>query len=163
MEYWDAYDKDGHKLKETLVRGEEIPKEVYHLVAEVLVRHTDGDFLLMQRDLKKEIFPGYYEASAGGSALKGETAQEAIIRELREETGIHAFKHLELINTSIYLDSIFKTFYCIVDIDKDSIVLQEGETINYKWLNKDDFLAYSQSDEALAPQIKRLKPFINTL
>ena len=42
------------------------------MVCEILVRHTDGDYLLMQRDFRKSNFGGYYEATAGGSALKGE-------------------------------------------------------------------------------------------
>lgn len=50
MELWDAYDRHGNKLPGvTLRRGEPVPEGMYHLVSEVLVRHTDGSFLLMRR------------------------------------------------------------------------------------------------------------------
>ena len=53
-ELWDAYDKKFNKIENTtLVRGETIPDGIYHLVSEVIVKHTDGSYLLMQRDLRK--------------------------------------------------------------------------------------------------------------
>lgn len=51
------------------------------------MKHTDGTYLLMQRDYKKQ-FGGKWELTAGGSALQGESPLECAIRELREETGI---------------------------------------------------------------------------
>ncbi|HFI0336454.1 TPA: NUDIX domain-containing protein [Streptococcus suis] len=42
----------------------------------------------MKRDSTKPSYPDYYEATAGGSALFGEIAEQAILREVREETGI---------------------------------------------------------------------------
>lgn len=41
MELWDAYDVRGNSLEHTLIRGEEVPAGEYHLVADILVRHTD--------------------------------------------------------------------------------------------------------------------------
>lgn len=73
MELWDAYREDGTFAGCNLVRGEVIPEGLFHLVSEVIVRHEDGMFLLMQRDLIKPNFPGLYEASAGGSAVVGRT------------------------------------------------------------------------------------------
>ena len=52
--------------------------------------HNDGDYLVMQRDFSKPNFGGYYEATAGGSALKGEDKITCAKRELLEETGIVA-------------------------------------------------------------------------
>ena len=88
MEYWDAYDKDLNKIDGiTLVRGEPIPENVYHLVCETVVKHVDGTYLLMQRDFNKHL-GGLWELTAGGSALSGETPLECAVRELMEETGI---------------------------------------------------------------------------
>lgn len=90
MEIWDGYLKDGSLANVDLVRGEPIPDGPYHLVCEILVRHNDGDYLVMQRDFSKPNFGGYYEATAGGSALKGEDKITCAKRELLEETGIVA-------------------------------------------------------------------------
>ena len=84
MELWDAYDKDFQKIAgKTLVRGELIPQGLYHLVCDIIVRHADGAYLLMQRDPRKP-WGGMWEATAGGSALAGETPLECAARELRE-------------------------------------------------------------------------------
>lgn len=58
---------------------------MYHLVGEVIVKHIDGTYLIMQRDFKKH-YGGMWELTAGGSALLGETPLECAVRELREET-----------------------------------------------------------------------------
>ena len=55
----------------TLIRGEAIPDGFYHLVSDIIVKHVDGTYLLMQRDIRKN-YGGMWEATAGGSALKGE-------------------------------------------------------------------------------------------
>lgn len=77
-ELWDAYDKKSNKIENTtLVRGGTIPDGIYHLVSEVIVKHTDGSYLLMQRDLRKH-HVGEWKVTAGGSALQGENGLEAI-------------------------------------------------------------------------------------
>lgn len=109
MEIWDGYWEDGSLANVDLVRGEPIPNGIYHMVCEILVRHTDGDYLLMQRDFQKPNFGGYYEATAGGSALKGEDKITCAKRELLEETGIEAIS-LEEIGRYISAQSIINSF-----------------------------------------------------
>lgn len=88
MEKWDAYNESMNRIEGmSIVRGEPIPNGYFHLVCEILVRHTDGSYLLMQRDTRKP-FGGLWEASADGSVLQGESPKECAIRELEEETGI---------------------------------------------------------------------------
>lgn len=90
LELWDAYDSSFNKLENiTLVRGKKIPDDLYHLVCEIIVRHTDDTYLLMQRDYRKHL-GGMWELTSGGSAIQGENQLECAIRELKEETGIEA-------------------------------------------------------------------------
>jgi hypothetical protein len=43
MEKWDAYDRHLNKIDNlTLFRGDVIPEGVFHLVSEIIVKHTDG-------------------------------------------------------------------------------------------------------------------------
>ena len=88
MELWDAYDKEGNLVNVDLSRDRPVPDGLYHMVCSVIVRHADGDYLLMLRDPSKPSYPGVYEPGAGGAALKGESPAQCIRRELFEETGI---------------------------------------------------------------------------
>lgn len=163
MELWDAYDKDGNKLGGRLVRGEVIPDGRYHLVAEVLVRHSDGSYLLMQRSFEKDAYPGRYEASAGGSALKGESALEAARRELSEETGITAPLSMAQLSKTTGNHTIYVQFLCVTDCDKQGIKFQEGETIGCRWLSEEEFIRFVNSEEAIPMQRQRLDSYIKAL
>ena len=149
MEIWDAYNANFEKIEGvTLIRGEEasIPKGTYHLVVDILVRHTDGTYLLMKRDPRKN-HPNMWEASAGGSALKGETPLQAAFRELKEETGVET-KKLTEINREVMdsTHSVYVEYLCVTDCDKDSITLQEGETVDYKWVSADEIINMSKEE-----------------
>ena len=161
MELWDAYDKDGNLLDFKLVRGEEIAAGVYHIVCEALVRHTDGDFLLMKRAMSKEAYPGFYEATCGGSALVGETPDICIKRELFEETGIRA-ENFEHYMFNLYDDgaALYHSYIVNTDWPKEKITLQEGETEGFKWVNKEEFMRFIASDEAIDTQVKRWIPYL---
>lgn len=144
MEIWDAYDENFNIIEGvTLVRGEEetIPEGVYHLVVDILVKHKDGTYLLMQRDPNKSN-GSMWEASGGGSALKGENAYTAALRELKEETGIVAEK-LKEVGRVVRPETkgVYVVFVCETDCDKDSIVLQEGETVAYDWVDRDTLVS----------------------
>lgn len=148
MEVWDGYLIDGSLANRDLIRGEKIPEGLYHLVCEVLVRHTDGDYLLMQRDPKKPNYGGFYEGTAGGSALKGEDKLSCARRELYEETGISSGT-LEEIGRDTSRDTIYCNFLCVTDCDKSAVTLQAGETTAYKWLSESEFVAFINSGEMI--------------
>lgn len=114
-----------------LVRGEKIPKGVYHLVSEVIVRHQDGTYLLTQRNPRKNL-GGMWEATAAVSALQGENPLECVKRELREETVILTDDFIEV---GRVLHQKHQTYYvnylCHTDVDKDSIVITLTKMV--KW------------------------------
>lgn len=160
MEIWDAYDEKLNIIAgRSLVRGEPIPDGCYHLVSDVLVRHVDGSYLLMKRDERKNL-GGMWEATAGGSALKGEDSYACAMRELYEETGIAAGELTELgrvvhhENKTIYVE-----YLCITDVDKSGIVLQEGETSDYRWVDAAKLREMSKDELST----KRILVFIREL
>ncbi len=157
MELWDARNREGKIVGRDLIRGEKIPDGLYHMVCEVLVRHVDGDFLLMQRDFSKPNYPGLYEATAGGSALKGEDEYACVRRELWEETGIQCdvFQLFDVI-VSEQKHSIYYQFYCETACDKQSVRLQEGETISFRWVDKNMLRAMLNSGEIVPVTKERM-------
>ena len=164
MELWDAYTRDEVRTGKTLVRDEPIPDGLYHLVSEILVRHTDGTFLLMQRDPAKKAYPGCWEATAGGSALVGEIAIECAKRELREETGIASGVFTEIARQVVEpIHTLYHTYLCVTAAEKDSIRLQQGETVSYRWLDAAAFRVFLMSGQAIDHQVRRMTPFFRTL
>lgn len=168
MEIWDLYDKDGNVTGEEWVRQfgnfRDIPDGRYHLVSDILVQHVDGTFLLTKRHPGKDVYPGFWEASAGGSANKGENPIECAKRELFEETGIEA-EEFELINR-VFREpshSLIYSYVTKVDCDKDSVVLQEEEATEYKWVDDKGLLEYADSDSAIKTSVERYKPFYDKL
>lgn len=163
MEFWDVYDELGNKLNKIHSRGEKLLDGEYHLVCECLVKHIDGTFLLMKRHPSKKVYPLCYEATAGGSALANETPLDCVKRELKEETGIACDNFIQ-VNYSISKErhAIYYSYVCEVDCLKDSVILQEGETIDYKWVDVDEFKDYISSTESVKTQVERYKKYYDT-
>ena len=123
IEIWDAYDRKFSKIENIkLVRGEVIPDGMYHLVCEIIVKHEDGTYLLMQRDFAKH-YGGLWELTAGGSAFFNETPIECAIRELKEETGIIAF-NLHEIGRVVHDEhhSLYVVYLCITNWDNSIFI-----------------------------------------
>ena len=160
MELWDAYTREGRRTGETLVRGEPVPKGCYHMVCEIILRHEDGTYLAMKRDPRKLSYPDHYEGTAGGAAQKGESPLDCAMRELREETGIEG-QNFRQVGFGIYGQGLVYSFFCTTDAPKDSVTLQEGETVDYKWLDEAALQAFMASDECVPPAVIRLKKLLD--
>ena len=121
----------------------------------MLVRHTDGSYLLTRRDPRKH-YGGLWEATAGGSALRGETPLDCARRELREETGIRAEELRELgrVRSANYVE-----FLCETDWPKDRVTLQEGETVAYRWVSREELIAMRKEELVT----KRMQGFLTEL
>ena len=166
MELWDLYDEQGQKTGETWERSRarEIPEGRYHIVCDVLIRHRDGSFLLTLRDPEKDVYPGCLEASAGGSALAGETPEQAARREMLEETGLEA-ETLEQISMTLKpgSHSMLYAYLGVVSCEKDSVRLQPGETVAYQWVDVPSFFRLLREEPVLQVQYPRYKPYLDTL
>ena len=132
-EYNDIYDENRNLTGRTHLRGTPWQMGEYGLVVCVWVYDGKGH-LLMTRRAPEKSFAGTWENS-GGAAKAGETSREAIVRELREETGIEASpEEFELFCTDRD-KTAFYDFYCLKrDIPLAEITLQPGETDDVKWV-----------------------------
>ena len=61
-----------------------------HRSVQVLILDGDGRVLLQRRSPAKDLFPGYYCASASGHVMSGDDYAATAVREVAEELGIMA-------------------------------------------------------------------------
>lgn len=86
-ELWDLYTKYREKTGEVQVRGAELPNEKYHLVVDVWVKNSKGQYLISKRSLNRKNYPLKW-ACPGGGVISGEDSLTAALREVKEEVGV---------------------------------------------------------------------------
>lgn len=145
MEFWDIYDSNKQKTGRTMKKNDWILKDgEYHLTVLGVIMRPDGKYLITQRVMTKAWAAGWWEVS-GGAAMAGEESEEAVKREILEETGLdvtgaeggYVFSyHRENPGEG---DNYFVDIYkYIMDFDESDIHLQEAETLGYRLADADE-------------------------
>lgn len=89
--------------------------------------------LLLQRSNYTQNYPGYW-GCPGGRAEKGETPEQNVIREVKEECNLD-FTPTKIIKTGIWQD---REYFRFVGEWKGEIKIQEEEVTNYNWFTYDE-------------------------
>lgn len=158
MECWELFDRRARPLGKRIRRGEVVPPGTYHKIIGVWTVHRSlKKILVTRRSFDKLICPGKWE-NTGGSILCGETEWDGAAREVREETGQHCRpQDLEPI-ARLYTPTAIVYTYCYrTDAAPDSIVLQEGETIDYCWVTPEELEALIADHAFAEPEIRQYK------
>ena len=88
--------------------------------------------------------------------MAGETPLQCITRELKEETGLSCDRFTEVAQAIGEIGhSLFHCYICTVDCDKLSVQLQKGETVDFCWMSKDEFIRFLHSDNVIPTQKAR--------
>lgn len=116
----------------------------YHLTVLGVVARPDGKFLITQRVMTKAWAPGWWEVS-GGAAMAGESSKDAVVREVKEETGLDVSDseggylftyHRENPGEG---DNYFVDVYrFILDFDESDVKNQVEETLGFKIATLDE-------------------------
>ncbi|MCI8633506.1 MAG: NUDIX domain-containing protein [Lachnospiraceae bacterium] len=165
MERWDLYTADREKTGRSMLRGETIPAGCYQLVVGIWTMNAQGQILLTLRDPKKMVYPNTWENS-GGAAQMGESSRQAAVRELQEETGIAAAEQeLQYVGTVVRESgarsggSFIDTYLLHRDIALADIQLQEGETVDARWVTPDELDALCRQGVVARPVAERWAQF----
>ena len=153
-EYWDIYDENRVSQNRTIRRGDAFNDGEYYVCCEVWFQNSKGEMLITQRQPNKKA-GGLWEF-LGGGVLAGETTMQAAVREVKEELGITITAN-ELFLLHIYRQrNYFMDIYLVKkDIELQSIVLNESETINAKWVSKEELQAMIDNQEVVRSVARR--------
>lgn len=86
--------------------------------------------LLLQRSNYTEMFAGYW-GCPGGRAELGETAEQNVIREVKEECNLN-FTPTKIIKTGLWQE---RKYYRFLGNWTGQIIIQEEEVIDYNWFS----------------------------
>jgi 8-oxo-dGTP pyrophosphatase MutT (NUDIX family) len=150
MEMWDIYDEEKKRTGRTMKRNDWCLKEgEYHLTVLGVVARNDGRFLITKRVKTKAWAPGWWEVS-GGAAQAGEESEAAVLREIKEETGLDvsdwdggylfSYKRENLEEGDNYFVDIYRF---VADFDESDIHLQEEETDGYMLATVDEIKEFA--------------------
>lgn len=157
MEYNDIYDQNRRRTGRTHLRGTSWKRGEFGLVSCVWVYDGEGHLLLTKRAPEKS-FPGTWENS-GGAVRAGENSLQAIVRELREETGIEARpEEFELLQSGKDGNTHYDYYAIKRKLPIEQVVLQPGETVDAKWYTFDQvhqLIHEKQMCHVIARQFRR--------
>ena len=141
MEKWDLFDMQRSKVEKQITRGDEMTPDEFHLVVHVCIFNTKGEMLIQQRQPFKQGWSNLWDITCGGSAVAGDTSQQAASRELFEELGIHYNFEKIRPQFTINFERGFDDFYLIeYDFDLNELTLQKEEVQAAKWASKEEIL-----------------------
>ena len=148
MELWDTYDFERNKLGNVVERGKSMPDGEYRIVVHVCIFNSKNEMLIQHRTATKEVWPDYWDVTAGGSAIAGEKSWQAIGRELKEELGIEIDFNKKIPNMTFSFNHGFDDVYLVkMDVDISKLKLQEEEVQDVKWASKEEILQMIESGE----------------
>lgn len=151
MEYWDIYDADKKVTGRTMKRNDWCLKDgEYHLTVLGAIARKDGTFLITKRVMTKAWAPGWWEVS-GGAAQAGETSEEAVRREVKEETGLDVreaeggylftYKRENPGEGDNYFVDVFRF---VMDVKEEDLHLQEEETDGYMFATLEQIKEFAE-------------------
>ena len=150
MELWDIYDENKRLTGRTMQRNDwNMKPGEYHLTVLGVIRHTNGRYLITKRVMTKSWAPGCWEVSGGG-VMAGEDSRTAVLREIREETGLdvsdweggYLFSYRR--DNPKEKDNYFVDVYRFTgDFSDADLQLQEAETDGYQLATLEEIRAYA--------------------
>jgi len=104
-------------------------------IAAIILENDEGKFLLYLRDNKPDIpFPGYWDL-IGGHIEEGETPEEALVREVKEELDLDLkeytfYRKYECLTGDAY-ENIKYIYYGKINLPIEKVTLLEGVRPQY--------------------------------
>jgi 8-oxo-dGTP diphosphatase len=115
--------------------------------------------LILRRSEKESFLPGFYELS-GGKVEFGESAEEAVIREMKEETGL-SIKVIKPYSTFSYVSNDGERhtidIQFVANLSGNSEVVLSQAHDDYKWIDSAEIKNLKISDQMKEAILKGFK------
>ena len=145
-EYFDVYDEKKQKTGRTMARkGYFLHEGEYCLIVLGIIQKSDGRFLITKRSEDKRWAAGAWEVPGGG-VRAGESSEEAVRREVLEETGL-SVSRTRLIDTYSNVDlergdNYFVDIYFICeDFDEKQVRIDSHEATGFRLASFEEITA----------------------
>jgi len=153
MELIDIYDKNGNKIDTARPKEQPLKDGEYKLAVGMWIVNDEGQIFLTKRAPEKRYMPNKWENPAG-HVQSGEDCIAAIIRELKEETGLTVTpEQITFFGASCAAPYLGRDYGVRMNFDLSVIQLQPGETSDAKWVSFEEFRKMLNED-AFAPSLK---------
>ena len=156
MEFWDIYDENKQLTGRKMKRNDWCLKEgEYHLTVLGVIERPDGTFLITKRVMTKAWAPGWWEVSGGG-VQAGESSEEAVRREVKEETGLdvrnaeggYAFTY-KRVNPDEGDNYFVDVYRFVMDIDEKDVSFQEAEIDGHMFATREQIESFAKEGKFL--------------
>jgi isopentenyl-diphosphate delta-isomerase type 1 len=156
-EYIDIVDQQGHPIGTSATKSEIHSKGHLHNTAHLWLYTAKGDLLLQQRAASKLIYPLLWDVSVAGHINAGETIENGLIRETKEELGIDikkeqllkigVFESFQSYPNGITDNEFHNTYIAKTQMSISNIQIQVDEVEAVKYVTIDEFLSLLKHSE----------------
>lgn len=147
----DLYNENLELTGKTYYKGNSIPEGVYPMVVMIAIQNSNGEFLMQKRVKSK----GGDWGVTGGHPKHGETPEEGIITEVKEELGIDiANQKIIEFNSGCDGKDCYIMYYTQIDLDINKLDIQLEELSEVKWFSIETLQAMVNSGELNKNQIE---------
>ncbi|EOI04959.1 hypothetical protein UAY_00660 [Enterococcus moraviensis ATCC BAA-383] len=148
MEYMDIYTSEKQRTSKIHTRDHVMNDGDYRFVVSVLIFNSAGKLLIQKRQSSKTSWANWWDYTAGGAVITGESLYEAAQRELLEETGIIVdLKDVPSRLTVSFEEGWDEIYFVTKDIALNELVLQEEEVSEMKWVTEQEYLQMLNQNE----------------
>ncbi len=147
---FDIVNEQGEKTGESKTYTEVHEKGLLHITAHVWLLNSKGQILLQKRSKQVRVYPGYWDNSASGHVLAGQSSLEGAQTETEEELGVTLllsdFKYLftieeqYILNNGSHIEHALNDVYIVNhDAPLEEFKLPPDEVEEVRWLDKEEF------------------------
>ena len=166
-EVWDILDENGNVTGRLHERGKPMQKGDYHLVVQVWIMNSKGEFLISRRALGEGWWVGMWQTT-GGCAIAGDDSLKTALKETREEIGItldpkngQRFKRYSESHKNDDGNVFIDVWLFRQDVDITTVVFEPKETSDAMWASKEQIIQMIYKGEFIPPD--EAYPYIDEL